>query len=60
MVARSTPNAEVAGSNPAYRFLLPLVLVNPANDDGDVVRAMVLLQAAGVESVGLVTDPPES
>jgi len=26
----------------------------------DVVRAMVLLQAAGVESVGLVTETPES
>jgi len=26
----------------------------------DVVRAMVLLQAAGVESVGLVTESPES
>ena len=43
--------------NPALPFLV--------RGDGDaayshVVRAMVLLQQAGVQSVGLVTDPPES
>ena len=43
--------------NPELPFLV--------RGDGDaayshVVRAMVLLQGAGVESVGLVTDPPES
>ena len=31
-----------------------------AADYAYVVRAMVLLQKAGVESVGLITDPPES
>ena len=43
--------------NPKLPFL---VRGDGAAEYGDVVRAMVLLQAAGVESVGLVTDPPES
>jgi biopolymer transport protein TolR len=28
-------------------------------DYGDVVRVMTVLQKAGAESVGLITDPPE-
>jgi biopolymer transport protein TolR len=31
-----------------------------AADYGSVVAAMVLLQQAGVPSVGLVTEPPDS
>lgn len=43
--------------NPSLPFL---VRGDDAAEYGDVVRAMVLLQAAGVESVGLITDPPEN
>ena len=37
-----------------------LVRGDTSVDYGRVVEAMVLLQAAGVPSVGLVTEPPES
>jgi biopolymer transport protein TolR len=43
--------------NPSLPFL---VRGDGEVDYAFVVRAMVLLQRAGVESVGLVTDPPES
>jgi len=43
--------------NPSLPFL---VRGDGEADYSFVVRAMVLLQRAGVESVGLVTDPPES
>ena len=43
--------------NPSLPFL---VRGDGEADYAFVVRAMVLLQRAGVESVGLVTDPPES
>jgi biopolymer transport protein TolR len=43
--------------NPGLPFL---VRGDGEADYAFVVRAMVLLQRAGVESVGLVTDPPES
>ena len=43
--------------NPSLPFL---VRGDGKADYAFVVRAMVLLQRAGVESVGLVTDPPES
>lgn len=43
--------------NPGAPFL---VRGDGAAAYADVVRAMVLLQAAGVESVGLVTETPES
>ena len=43
--------------NPNLPFL---VRGDGSAEYGDVVRAMVLLQAAGIQSVGLVTDPPES
>ena len=43
--------------NPELPFL---VRGDGAADYAFVVQAMVLLQKAGVDSVGLVTDPPES
>ncbi len=43
--------------NPGLPFL---VRGDGRADYAYVVQAMVLLQRAGVESVGLVTDPPES
>ena len=43
--------------NPELPFL---VRGDGAADYASVVQAMVLLQKAGVDSVGLVTDPPES
>ena len=43
--------------NPDLPFL---VRGDGAADYASVVQAMVLLQKAGVDSVGLVTDPPES
>ena len=43
--------------NPSLPFL---VRGDGEADYAFVVRAMVLLQRAGVESVGLVTDPPKS
>ena len=43
--------------NPDLPFL---VRGDGAAEYATVVQAMVLLQKAGVASVGLVTDPPES
>lgn len=44
-------------TNPRAPFL---VRGDSAADYGNVVAAMVLLQQAGVESVGLITQPPDN